>query len=858
VAYADGRAVEFSYNPLKQLTQMKDWLGITTVAMDALGRAEKITDFEDKTVQYKWDELNRKTEVVYPDLSEAKYCYNRSGLLTGVISANGETHYRYDAMGRISERMQPNELSTRYEFDPLGRLASLIHAKSGDVLDQFRYGYDPVGNITRIDKFRQGLDADNGIFTYSYDPLGRLVAASSGGRSKGYLYDSLGNRLAATGGGHKVMHQYNALNQLIRTHDGDSAEEYRYDGRGNLTEVLANGALKASYSFDATNMMAEAFSAAKGKAKYTYNGFQNRVKRLEQFGDPGAFMEGELQKTEPCREVRYILDMTLPYNNLLMTEGGITGRYIWGNELLAADGVDHFYYLQDHLGSPIRLMGVHDSPNQGMPLAYDEFGVPLVEARGANNPFGFTGYQMDSVSGLYFGQARYYEPQSARWLAEDTHWSDRNRLHGDERFDNQPSLRAITQSANLYAYCHNNPLAFLDPLGRSDVPVRNLLAHGITFASNIFGEVLLGDVGSRNIYLNIPGIANHVILEEGKHFYINPSNNRAYLINNPTHLLRNLQGVPDYAVDIIKNDLASNSKLYEGEDYYIGNDGNAYFYNNVRTIMKSRGWEINNCPIADKDKNELIFTKEERPGVVVTQTLIKGIDYYIGANGKAQFVDLAYGPPRHPGSVLDYISEYELWKQNDIDSNKAKNTALLKSIGFDHKSDYIYGQGNAPFTQFVIGGQTGGGTTCGPIAVYNASKLLGIYYSPADIIAFLENCGYLDGIPLVGNGIFGVKAIGVKDCFDSTGSFSTEMYNKPTNCDDIIKSAGAVVMRYRWHADNSLGFGDHYISIKWNGKLFEIYNEYNNSTTFNTYASIDDWIKSNKHTVQNLISINHI
>ena len=468
VAYADGKTVEFSYNPLKQLTEMKDWLGTTAVAVDALGRAEKITDFEGKTVQYQWDELNRKERIVYPDTSEVRYAYNSSGRLSGVIAAAGETRYRYDAMGRISERVLPNDLIAQYEFDQLGRLASLTHSNSGGILDQFKYAYDPAGNITRINKFRAGIEADNGAFDYSYDPLGRLVAASSGGRSKEYIYDSLGNRLGSVENGRALRHEYNALNQLIRTHDGDNVEEYRYDARGNLREVLSNGALKASYVFDATNMMTQAFNADKGKAQYTYDGFRNRVKRLEQFGSPDALMESELHKTDPSNEVRYILDITRPYNNLLMTEGKKNQRYIWGNELLEAEGADPFYYLQDHLGSPIRLVDGKDDSGKndhssGEPLAYDEFGVLLVEAQNAENPFGFTGYQRDDISGLYYAQARYYNPMVGRFVSED---SVRNLT------DRMPNGREVIDplSLNLYTYCQNNSIKFTDPSGHDPVP----------------------------------------------------------------------------------------------------------------------------------------------------------------------------------------------------------------------------------------------------------------------------------------------------------------------------------------------------------------------------------------------------
>jgi len=77
---------------------------------------------------------------------------------------------------------------------------------------------------------------------------------------------------------------------------------------------------------------------------------------------------------------------------------------VWGNDLIAANGNEDFYYLQDHLGSPIRLIG--NAANDA-PLAYDEFGVPLVsafhESKMYRNPFGFTGYLTDDISESYCG-----------------------------------------------------------------------------------------------------------------------------------------------------------------------------------------------------------------------------------------------------------------------------------------------------------------------------------------------------------------------------------------------------------------------------------------------------------------------
>jgi len=50
---------------------------------------------------------------------------------------------------------------------------------------------------------------------------------------------------------------------------------------------------------------------------------------------------------------------------------------------------------------------------------YDVFGVPLSTAKN-NIPNPFTGYQSDSISGLNYAQARYYNPAMGRFTAEDT------------------------------------------------------------------------------------------------------------------------------------------------------------------------------------------------------------------------------------------------------------------------------------------------------------------------------------------------------------------------------------------------------------------------------------------------------
>jgi RHS repeat-associated protein len=209
----------------------------------------------------------------------------------------------------------------------------------------------------------------------------------------------------------------------------------------------------------------------KGDASYTYNGFRSRVAKLENFH------AGQVAQ-DPCKEIKYVLDMTRPYDNLLATQGTENQSFVWGNNLLSAHGSkaqDSFHYLQDHLGSPIRLF---DSGSTHDIMSYDEFGVPEVTAE-TSQPFSFTGYQHDSISGLHYAQARQYAPTFGRFTSED-------QIKG---------IVGIPQSFNQYAYCWNQPIDFVDLDGlilrRAIDRVRvvsNTIIDGVSNAADVVGQ----------------------------------------------------------------------------------------------------------------------------------------------------------------------------------------------------------------------------------------------------------------------------------------------------------------------------------------------------------------------------------
>ena len=65
------------------------------------------------------------------------------------------------------------------------------------------------------------------------------------------------------------------------------------------------------------------------------------------------------------------------------------------------------------------------------------------------NPFRYRGYYYDTETGLYYLQSRYYNPEWGRFLNADGYVSTGTGLLG----------------YNMFAYCNNNPVMFIDPTG---------------------------------------------------------------------------------------------------------------------------------------------------------------------------------------------------------------------------------------------------------------------------------------------------------------------------------------------------------------------------------------------------------
>jgi RHS repeat-associated protein len=108
-----------------------------------------------------------------------------------------------------------------------------------------------------------------------------------------------------------------------------------------------------------------------------------------------------------------------------------------------------YYLLGDHLGST--AITTNSSGVKTAEKRYYPWGTERYTYGAAVTTYQFTGQRLESGIGLYFYNARWYDPAAGRFISADTLIPD----PGD------------SQAWDRYAYTLNNPLRYTDPNGHN-------------------------------------------------------------------------------------------------------------------------------------------------------------------------------------------------------------------------------------------------------------------------------------------------------------------------------------------------------------------------------------------------------
>ena len=473
ILYGDGRRAQYHYDAAGNLTGVEDWNGTTTFINDALGRVVQTIYPGGESVSCRYGRRGERTGLVYPDGTEAEYRYGKGQRLEELLTRTGEgaqesIRYRYDEKGRLAEKELPNGVHTFYYHTKAGQLESMESKIEGKLLEKIRMSYDCMGNRIGIERFREGMSEESGKEEYLYDILGRLKEVrKDGSLQHKYEYDVRGNRIRKEEWSNQkkrvTLYKYNNANELICEQSEGQDICYQYDGRGNMIQMQEGHTIRKTFRYGSTNRLEEAVDfIEQRKVQYGYHALGQRIRRIE------------VNESQEETQTEYLTDLMAKANNLLGLKSEKTNNwYLWdGRAAVQIGEKGKSYYLTDEVGSPLRFLD-----EKGKTIgryAYDEFGNEKIVEEALYQPFGYTGYQPDAVTGTYFAQAREYLPTQGRFAAEDI-------LGGDVE---------MPDSLNAYVYCYNSPKNYIDENGEFAITATLIVSAVVNALWNVLSYLV--------------------------------------------------------------------------------------------------------------------------------------------------------------------------------------------------------------------------------------------------------------------------------------------------------------------------------------------------------------------------------
>ena len=232
-SYPDGGQVTASYNdsgnnPSRTTTELlaSNVSLVRTMVMDGAGHViETQLNSDPSGTVY--------ADTIYDGMGQTYLTSNP--YRTTSDSTYGQTAYTYDALGRITQVLQPDGSSVNTSYsgasNPSGSpaLSTTVADEAGRVRVSIA---DGLGRVTGIYEDPNG--AANYKTTYTYDPLGDLTGVAQGAQRRTFNYDS--------------------LTQLTSgTNPETGTVSYSYDNNGNLLTKTDKRNITTTYSYDALN-----------------------------------------------------------------------------------------------------------------------------------------------------------------------------------------------------------------------------------------------------------------------------------------------------------------------------------------------------------------------------------------------------------------------------------------------------------------------------------------------------------------------------------------------------------------------------------------------------------------------------
>ncbi len=386
------------------------------------------------STQGTYNDAGQVLTQTYPTGETVTPGYNSTGWLTGLTTSAGGTttlasNLSYSdpssAAGKISSMSLGNGIYTyTASYDTGMRLTSagLSNSSSGDQLYQTQPTYDAVNTVVGV---QTSIGSQTDTQQFCYDDLSRLTWSDTSGTPP-----CSGTSITAgtlTGAQYQQSESYNVDGGLVsgpagNYNYGDSSHPHAvtstsngysatYDAAGNLicraltmtTTCSGSSPTGQQLSYDAQGRLSiwqDQATSPTQTVNYLYDGSGNRV-AMQSTGNGTTTLTSYIGSIE---EVQSSGSSTQT-----------TTYYAVGGKRVAADVNGTFYYFgYDALGSQVAVLNATGSL-VGAQL-YSPYGASRYNTGTLPTSIGFTGQRADSVTGLDYYNARYYDPGVGRVL----------------------------------------------------------------------------------------------------------------------------------------------------------------------------------------------------------------------------------------------------------------------------------------------------------------------------------------------------------------------------------------------------------------------------------------------------------
>ncbi|MEU8087407.1 HNH/endonuclease VII fold putative polymorphic toxin, partial [Micromonospora sp. NPDC049101] len=241
----DGVSEEWTYDPEGNLVTHTDQTGATTeFEIGPFDLPVARTGPDGARLTFAYDTELRLTAVTNPQGLVWRYDYDPGGRLVAETDFNGRTQtYTHDPAGQLVARTNGAGQTIELVRDLLG---NVVQKRTAEGVTTF--GYDPVGRLLHA-------TAPEIDLRFERDPLGRVLAEIRDGQTVTSSYDALGRRTyRRTPGGVDSAWEYDPGHRPVALHTGGATVSFTHDAAGRETR-RAVGSLALTQSWDANHRL---------------------------------------------------------------------------------------------------------------------------------------------------------------------------------------------------------------------------------------------------------------------------------------------------------------------------------------------------------------------------------------------------------------------------------------------------------------------------------------------------------------------------------------------------------------------------------------------------------------------------